>query len=236
MKRSEKIIIGIVTLGLLSALAVGGTMAYMTDKEDKVNTFTVGTLDVDLEEKNWEPEDGESLVPGDTLLKDPVIKAVKSDSYVRAYLIVKDASGSVITDAERLGLITKMIKYDDTYNAAAQTGGTALKEGTVYSEADIAQIPMVNPEFTQVSTGTAGKYCFNYGRILKEGESVVLFTNIVVPAEWSQVQLDKVGAFDVDVVVEAIQAKNFADAESAFSALDGEIAAGTIVENYSSAG
>ncbi len=237
MKRSEKIITGIVTLGLLAALTVGGTMAYMTDKENKVNTFTVGTLDIGLEEKNWDPEtDGEDVVPGDTYLKDPVIKALKNDSYVRAYIVVKDKSGNVITDSERLGLIMSMIKYDSTYKVADQTGGTVLVEGNSYSGNDVASLPTVNPEFTGVSTGAAGKYCYNYGKVLKEGESVVLFTNLIVPTEWSQVQLDKVGKISIEVTVEAIQTQNFANAEQAFSALDSEIAAGTAVSNYSYSG
>ena len=235
MKRSEKIIIGILTLGLLAALAVGGTMAYMTDWEDKENTFSVGTLDVSLEEKNWdENEDGEDLVPGDTYEKDPVIEGVENDSYVRMRIIIKDTDGNVIRDDSRLDLIKSMIKYDSTYNANSQTAGTVIVEGESYSLADIAGLPMVNPGFTEVNTGKKGEYCFNYGQILKDGDKVALFTNIVVPTDWSQVQLDKIGAFGIDVVVEAIQAKNFANAAEAFSALDNEISAGTIVRNYES--
>ena len=235
MKRSEKIIIGILTLGLLAALAVGGTMAYMTDWEDKENTFSVGTLDVSLEEKNWDDDtDGEDVVPGDTFVKDPVIEGVENDSYVRARIVIKDQDGSVITDAQRLALIKSMIKFDSTYDAASQKSGTVIVESKSYSGSDIAGIPMVNPDFTEVATGKSGEYCFNYSKILKDGDKVALFTNVVVPTEWSQVQLDKVGEFSIGVTVEAIQAKNFADAAEAFSALDNEISSGTIVRNYDS--
>ncbi len=233
MKRSEKIIIGILTIGLLAALAVGGTLAYMTDWENKENTFTVGTLDVSLEEKNWE-EDGEDVVPGDTFDKDPVVKGVANDSYVRMRVLIKDSAGNIITDASRLSLIKSMIRYDSTYDAAAQKSGTVIVAGESYSLADVAAMPMVNPDFTEVATGKNGEYCFNYSKVLNDGDSVALFTNVVVPTDWSQVQLDKVGAFKIDVVVEAIQAKNFSGAEAAFEALDNEISAGTIVKNYDS--
>ena len=63
---------------------------------------------------------------------------------------------------------------------------------------------------------------------------MALFTNVVVPTDWSQVQLDVVGSFSIDVVVEAIQAKNFANATAAFAALDNEIRTNTIVKNYDS--
>jgi predicted ribosomally synthesized peptide with SipW-like signal peptide len=235
MKRSEKIIIGILTLGLIAALCIGGTMAYMTDWEDKENTFTVGTLDVALEEKNWDAgEGGENVVPGDTFEKDPVIKGVKNDSYVRARIVFKDSAGKVITDSERLALIRSMIRFDSTYDADAQKNGTVVVPGESYSLADIAALPMINPAFTEVATGKAGEYCYTYNSVLAEGENVALFTNVVVPTDWSQIQLDAAGAFKIDVTVEAIQAKNFENAAAAFSALDSEISAGTIVHNYDS--
>ena len=209
-------------------------MAYMTDWEEKENTFTVGTLDVSLEEKNWDVGDGEEVVPGDTLEKDPVVKGVKNDSYVRVRVYLKDSSGAVITNDERIALIKSMIRFDSTYDAGKQKAGTVIVAGNSYSNADISSLPMVNPAFTEVATGAKGEYCFNYNSVLEEGDSVALFTNVVVPADWSQVQLDKVGAFKIDVVVEAIQAKNFANAAEAFSALDNEISAGTIVHNYDS--
>ncbi|MBP5730472.1 MAG: hypothetical protein J6X19_04620, partial [Clostridia bacterium] len=68
--------------------------------------------------------------------------------------------------------------------------------------------------------------------ILEEGGKVALFTNLVVPTDWSQVQLDVVGAFKINVVVEAIQAKNFDTPAEAFAALDEEIRNGTNVSNY----
>ena len=77
-----------------------------------------------------------------------------------------------------------------------------------------------------------GEYVFNYDSVLEEGDKVALFTNLVVPADWSQTQLDKVGAFKLDVVVEAIQAKNFDAPAEAFAALDEEIRNGTNVSNY----
>lgn len=234
MKRSEKIILGILTLGLLAVLVIGSTLAYMTDRENKENTFTVGTLDVSLEEKNWNDDtDGEEAVPGDTFEKDPVITAVKNDSYMRTRVIIKDsATGKTITDAARLALICEMIKYDSTYNADTQTAGTVLVKDDSYSSAELAAIPMVNPAFTQAESSAAGEYVFTYGSVLKEGDKVALFTNLVVPTDWSQVQLDTVGAFKIDVIAEAIQAKNFDSSAEAFAALDEEISNGTNVVNY----
>ena len=79
----------IVALCLVVALAataiIGGTLAYFTDTtEAKVNKFTVGNVDIDLEEPAWKPEDSHTLMPGTSFAKDPTItvKEGSQDAYV----------------------------------------------------------------------------------------------------------------------------------------------------------
>ena len=67
------------TLALLLALvlvfgaAVGGTIAYLTDTTDPVtNTFTVGNIDIDLDET----VDDFKMVPGCNITKDPKVTVV----------------------------------------------------------------------------------------------------------------------------------------------------------------
>ena len=71
----------IVSLVLVAALAftalVGTTLAYFTDKtETAKNTFTVGNVDIKLEEPAW-PASGEKdapeVYPGEALAKDPTV-------------------------------------------------------------------------------------------------------------------------------------------------------------------
>ena len=77
----------VVTLCLVLALAAiaiaGGTIAYFTDTPDaKVNVFTVGKVDIDLTEPNWQGD--AVLMPGVSYAKDPTIKvaADSQDAYV----------------------------------------------------------------------------------------------------------------------------------------------------------
>lgn len=70
----------IITAGLAGALAVtalvGGSLAYFTDKDNKVNTFTVGNVDITLTEPNWEGNgsaDAPAAYPGEPLAKDPTV-------------------------------------------------------------------------------------------------------------------------------------------------------------------
>ena len=75
----------LLALTLLVGCAVGGTIAWLTDKtDDVVNTFTIGDINIDLTE---EVENEFEFVPGDKMEKDPKV-TVKADSEA-CYLFVK---------------------------------------------------------------------------------------------------------------------------------------------------
>lgn len=81
----------LLTLGLVAALsataAIGGTLAYFTDTAEKTNTFTVGNVDIELDEPNWEDhgkEDATNVYPGQYLDKDPEVTNIgKNPCFVR---------------------------------------------------------------------------------------------------------------------------------------------------------
>lgn len=68
----KKKVISIVAVVLVLCCAIGGTLAWLTDKTNPVvNTFTVGDINIDLDEsKNLDLK----MVPGKTITKDPVVK------------------------------------------------------------------------------------------------------------------------------------------------------------------
>lgn len=78
-------------LVLVVALAsVGGTIAWLTDKTDPVtNTFTVGNIDIELDETTGATY---KMVPGGTISKDPKV-TVKGGSE-KCYLFVKVEKGN----------------------------------------------------------------------------------------------------------------------------------------------
>ncbi len=228
MKKNRKYLIAILSICLVAALAIGGTIAFLTDKDEVTNTFTVGDLDITLTEPNWNDEtDGKDLVPGDTEVKDPTITEVKNNSYMRVVMTVVDNEGNTITDAERLDLILKTVRFDSTYDATTTpaTVGTKIVEGTKYSLAELADVPMVNSNFTLVEDkSSAGVYYYNYNSILEKDAKAVLFTNIVIPTDWNQTQLQKLGVYKIQLQAQAIQTDGFTNSTEAFTALDAEIA------------
>ena len=116
-KTNKKVIALILAIALLVIAAIGGTMAYFTDKDSAENTFTVGNVKIDLIEQQ-ENEDGTALEDytnpkvlnpivgsaqgekdalGQPTAKNYVDKIVtvkntgKNDAYVRAYFAIPSA-------------------------------------------------------------------------------------------------------------------------------------------------
>ena len=50
MMKNRKLVKGIALAAVITALAAGGTAAYLTDFETATNSFTVGKVDIDLDE------------------------------------------------------------------------------------------------------------------------------------------------------------------------------------------
>lgn len=70
---------------LVGVLAVGGAMAYFTDGDSAVNTFTVGKVSIDLKEDVWDSvqSDYNQVLPNQILTKDPTIhNDGTNDAYV----------------------------------------------------------------------------------------------------------------------------------------------------------
>ena len=91
MKGKKKVLVTALCVALIAVGALAGTMAYFTDKDTAVNTFTVGRVGITLDEAevtaDGTPVDGAvrvkaneyHLVPGQTYTKDPTVH-VDADS------------------------------------------------------------------------------------------------------------------------------------------------------------
>lgn len=231
------------------ATGIGMSMAYMTEKDVKINTFTVGDLDLGLEEPDWNPEDGDgvNMYPGYTVYKNPTIKNITSDEngeepcYARMIISIEDEEGKLITDQESINLIKQTIRFDQTYTGTYEdTGtGTLLVQNRIpgYAFQELDDIPMINPVFVQdTSRSTENVLVYNYmgedeTGILKIGEEAALFTTIAIPTDWNQTHFEKIGDYRLYVTAEAIQASGFESQEDAFLALDKEIEDGTVQAN-----
>ncbi len=67
---SKKSLILVVSLVLALTVGLGGTLAFLTDRDAETNVFTVGNVDIELEE---DFEQGAALIPGVEIEKVPTI-------------------------------------------------------------------------------------------------------------------------------------------------------------------
>jgi len=90
----------LLALTLLVGCAIGGTIAWLTaETGDVENTFTVGDINITLEETGTDANKnkGYDFVPGDTLAKDPKVTVVAGSE--DCYLFVKVTSANNSCDA-----------------------------------------------------------------------------------------------------------------------------------------
>ena len=54
MRKSKKqMVMAAAACAMMGVMAIGGTMAYLTDSETATNTFTIGQVKIDLEEPEY---------------------------------------------------------------------------------------------------------------------------------------------------------------------------------------
>lgn len=92
----KKTIALVLALVLIVGAAIGGTVAYLTDKTASVkNTFTIGKVDIDLTETGAvNNAKSYKMIPGDTLSKDPkvTVTANSEDSWVFVKVVANNVS------------------------------------------------------------------------------------------------------------------------------------------------
>ena len=246
-KKRNVLLAGALSCAVL--FGIGNTLAYFTDNAVQTNVFTTGDLDIGLKEPEWDPNgtDGKNMYPGYTAYKNPTVKNITSNKngdepcYVRMCVDIEDSEGNPITDSEALYLIYKTIYFDKEF-----TGGYDIKGGTTaglikdstsgYDSEFLSAYPMVNPSWVKdTSRSTASKLFFNYmGKkndgLLNIGEESTLFTTVVIPTDWNQTQIQKVGDFRLKITAQAIQSKGFSTQTEALRMLDKEIENETLQE------
>lgn len=239
MKTKSKALLLTLCAVLLVAASVLGTMAYLTSSAEVKNTFTIGKVEIKLDEAKVNadgiPVEGAArvtansykLMPGTTYTKDPTVtvKAGSEESYVRMKVIFNNAAEIIalctdpefadeVTGVENAFPLIRMVKFVET-NAAKWDG--IIPDNMVETE-DMLTMPKY---FVHDATTDTLTYYFYYKATVSgtNGDVVlpVLFDSIKVPEHVTGEQLAELNNFRITVVAEAIQAGSFADANDAWS-------------------
>lgn len=121
--KNKKMATLVASLALVAALGVGATLAYFTDSDEKTNTITMGNVDIDLDEPDWDDDnpDGEidDVKPGQEIDKDPTITVTAGSEslYLRAKIEYTGLNDAQIADLEPNIDInrTNWVKAEDGY-------------------------------------------------------------------------------------------------------------------------
>lgn len=240
MKTKSKALLLTLCAVLLVAASVLGTMAYLTSTDTVTNTFTVGKVEIKLDEAKVTAdgipvegaarvtENSYKLMPGTTYTKDPTVTVLKGseDSYVRMKVTFNNATKIIalctdpeyadeVTGAENAFPLIRMVNFVEA-NAAKWDG--IIPDNMVDTEDMLGNAKY----FAYDKTADTLTYYFYYNETVGapngDVKLPVLFNSITVP-EWATgEQLAKLNNFKITVVAEAIQAGSFANAGAAWAA------------------
>lgn len=211
MKTKTKVLGLVMAAVLLVTATVFGTMAYLTDTDEVVNTFTVGSVAIKLDEADVKLDgtyetDHDSrvsandykLMPGHEYIKDPTVTVVKGSesSYVRMLVTLSNASA-----------------LKEVF------GADFLPENYVEGWDSTTWVASGITENTDDNTIT---YEFRYKDTVAAPDADVvlddLFESFTVPGTVTNDQLAKLKGMTITVNAHAIQADGFEDAVEAWKA------------------
>lgn len=234
MKTKSKALLLTLCAVLLVAASVLGTMAYLTSTDTVTNTFTVGKVEIKLDETDVTNPNGPrvtansyKLMPGTTYTKDPTVtvKAGSEASYVRMKVTFNNATKIIalctdpefadeVTGVENAFPLIRMVKFVEA-NAAKWDG--IIPDNMVETEDMLADAKY----FAYDKTADTLTYIFYYRETVTAPTAdvvlPVLFDSITVPEWVTGEQLKALNDFRITVIAEAIQAGSFDNAADAWS-------------------
>lgn len=222
--RKKSLISMVVALSLVAVIMVGATLAYLTDTTEKVvNTFTIGNVDIDLDEPSWKPDNAKDLEPGAEIEKDPTVyNTGKNDAYVAVVIdgmkkmaaagfaaevndgwVLVDENG-VALDWDGKTLVDGIYAYStDMVEAGGETVPVFNKvvfEGTD----DLNNTHIIHEIAVDEEDETAGTYF-----IIDDKTDVHYATYKEAAAAAQELAVEETLSFDLTVQAYAIQTKGF---------------------------
>lgn len=219
---TKKKIVSLCLAAVLVVMAIAGaTVAYFNDTKTETNTFTLGNVQIKLDEtditdttkRTENGNDYGAMYPGRTVTKDPVVHNVGANSaYIRAKVTI---TGGV----NMLPLLFQDMTFEN---------GTTFNE--MYFQYFTALVGELGEGWTFVGTDGSGvdiTFVFKYDNVLaKDTDTTPIFSSLTIPASYDG--KDANGGYiaesvtNMTIVAEAMQVESFDTWEAAFTAFDGQ--------------
>ena len=190
----KKMITLFLIVAMIAVAAIGGTLAYFTDSETTTNTFTMGSVEIELTESSWSAP--ANTVPGVSYAKNPVVENTgKNDAWIRVDVILSDAAAFKTAAAKYTNTeLSSMFVGLDTTNWTALTPAAGANDTLIFS--------------------------FYYKTALaKETSTSALFTAVKIPGKFTNADMTNIGTdFTITVQAHAIQTSDdYTTVEEAFA-------------------
>lgn len=211
----KKLTLVVTCIVLVAAMVIGGTLAYFTDSKTATNTFTMGNVNIKLDETDIKNPEGDRVTsnaydvyPGEVVTKDPIVHNTgKNGAYIRATVNVYNWMNLVAAYYPDF----KETFPNDGYKAALNLLVGELGEG--WSVVDV----VAGDTFT-IGQFDA-KFVLKYDGVLAaDADTTAMFQTVTIPAGIDNANASSFQS--VKVVAQAIQADGFDSWEAAFAAYD----------------
>lgn len=211
---------------LLVCISVGATIAYLTDEEEVVNTFTVGNVQITLDEAlvntYGEPlktnDDNTTTVVDDVKDADRVVE--NSYKLLPAHEYTKDPTVTVLAGSEAC-YVRAIVTL--TKGAAIHALPAEYKIADCFDVQEDAWT--YKSEKYDAATDTYTYEFWHNGIVALSEEDTELdpvFTTVTMPKNITNEELATLDGLEITVTAHAIQADGFDDATAAWGAWDEE--------------
>jgi len=212
---------------LLVVVSVMGTLAYLTSTAEVVNTFTVGNVEIILDETlvnaDGVPvdEDGNIIAAGETVIRKPQgneYHLIPGKSYTKDPIVTVKGGGED-------SYVRMLVTINNKADLQAALGTDFLPQNYVAGW-DSSVWPCVNLTDNGDDTVTYEfRYAVNNGIVSKnttDTQLPPLFDSFTLPGGISADEVGTLSDLEITVVGHAIQASGFADENTAWTAFDAE--------------
>ena len=242
MIRKKKSLIMLVCALIIISSAAFGTIAYLTDRAGVTNRFTIGNVDIIVDETevdengnpvpnpNYNPNDPDDpngpnlrteeeneypLIPGSEYIKDPTmtVKAGSEKAYVRMVVTLSNAAEIDAVFAELQSLYPE--KYPNGFEPGAFVKGRDNVKW-VYT-GTMAKNEALNTYTLEFRYFEAVEPMDTEDKVLP-----ALFETILIPGELSNNHLTQLTDFFIDIEGHAIQTTGFDNADAAWTSFDAQ--------------
>ena len=205
----KEILSMVLVIVLVAGIAISGTMAYLTDRDNETNVFTVGDVDIELEGSFAK---GVELLPGKTFVTNPLIENVgKNAAWVWLTYAVPANLADAVEISETLGADWK--PADTKYNFVTDIDEDEDKTVEYAVTVLLYDKPLAVGADTSKAFETIG--LDSSVDVTPEGDWYTVVSGDTNPLNWNT---EEDGAPFVFINAYAIQQDQFASAEAALAA------------------